>query len=380
MKIGILTQPLHSNYGGLLQAYALKEVLKDLGNETVIINRDVAAPKSWRIIASRVKHALQTKKLNRKQKLSLSQKKIIFEHTSSFIKKNIPEQSKLITSNKKMKSLNNDDYNAFIIGSDQCWRPKYSPEIRNYFLDFAKKNSKIKRISYAASFGVSDWEFSKQQTKECKKLLKNFDAISVREKSGVRLVEQYLGRKDAIHVLDPTMLLQKSHYQKIIEQEMVSESQGTLKVYVLDKTNEKEDFINLIENELALKKFEVMPNKRIQSDIVTNTNINDFQYPKPAKWLKGFQDSEFVITDSFHGTLFSIIFNVPFITIGNKGRGMARFESVLEMFNFSDRLVTDINKADLQHLLYKKIDWKFANKVLERERIKALDFLIKGLE
>lgn len=380
MKIAILTQPLHDNYGGLLQAYALKEVLKSLGHETVIINRWKKKPKKWRVIASKVKCTLQRKEFNGIQQLSISQKNIISKNTIAFREKYIPEQSRLITSNKEMKSLNNEGFDAFVVGSDQCWRPIYSPEIRNYFLDFAKKNRRIKRMSYAASFGVSDWEFSKKQTQDCKKLLKKFDAISVREKSGVNLVQQHLGRSDAIHVLDPTMLLQKENYREIIEQENLPNTQGNLKVYVLDKTNEKKEFIELIESRLGLKKFEVMPKRRLKNEKVTNGTINDFQYPSPAQWLQGFQSASFVITDSFHGTLFSILFNVPFIAIANKGRGVARFESILEMFGFSDRLVTNINEADLDSLLNTEFDWSFANQVIESKRTTSLDFIKAGLK
>lgn len=380
MKIGILTQPLHDNYGGLLQAYALKETLKGLGHEVVIVNRERVAAKRWRILASKIKHALKGKRIVHMQQLSSSQKDIISKHTKAFREKHIPEQSRLITSNKVMQQLNNECFNAYVVGSDQCWRPRYSPSLKNYFLDFAQNCTDIKRISYAASFGTADWEFTDRQTKECKALLENFDAISVREKSGAKLIQQHLGRNDAVHVLDPTMLLQKSDYQKIIEQEKVSKSAGNLKIYILDKTDEKSQLIEQVETRLGLKQFEIMPKKRMQDNTVTDSTAIDFQFPNPAQWLKGFQDAQFVITDSFHGTLFSILFNVPFIAVGNVSRGMARFESLLEMFGFTDRLVSDINQTNLDCLLNENIDWSFANLTLETERAKALNFLTSSLK
>lgn len=379
MKIAILTQPLHDNYGGLLQAYALKKLLKDLGNDVIVINRQKAT-KKWRLIASKIKHTLKGSNLPKVQSLTKAQKNIISEHTSAFREKYIPEQSHLITSNKGMKKLNEEGFDAFIVGSDQCWRPRYSPQIENFFLDFAENAPNIKRISYAASFGTSNWEFTVKQTNICKKLLGNFDAISVREKSGVKLVEQHLGRGDAIHVLDPTMLLGKEHYQQIIEQENPKASKSNLKVYVLDKTTEKNAFISDIEQRLGMKQFEVMPIKRLQGNTVTDDTAIDFQYPSPAQWLKGFEDADFVITDSFHGTVFSILFNIPFISIANVQRGAARFESILDMFGLSNRLVTDINNTNIDELLSADINWTDVNKILETERAKAIHFLTSSLK
>ena len=380
MKIGILTQPLHDNYGGLLQAYALKETLKKLGHNVVIINRVRTPSKQWRIIASKIKHTLKGSNLPKVQSLTEAQKNIISEHTSAFREKYIPEQSHLITSNKGMEKLNEEGFDAFIVGSDQCWRPRYSPQIENFFLDFAESISNIKRITYAASFGTSNWEFTVKQTNTCKKLLGNFDAISVREKSGVKLVEQHLDRSDAIHVLDPTMLLNKEHYQHIIAQENPKASKGNLKVYVLDKTTEKNAFISDVEQRLGMQKFEIMPKKRLQNNTVTNDTIIDFQYPSPVQWLKGFADAEFVITDSFHGTVYSILFNIPFISITNLHRGSARFESILGMFGLSHRLVTDINNKNIEELLNTDINWGNVNNILETEKAKSIHFLTSSLK
>lgn len=379
MKIGVLTQPLHDNYGGLLQAYALKEVLRKLGHDVVIINREKPMPKKWRLIASKVKSFLHGQRSYRKQYLSISQRKIISKNTNKFREEYIPEQSKLIISNSKMKSLNKDNFKAIIVGSDQCWRPIYSPKIENYFLDFIDNIYKIKRISYAASFGTSDWEFSAKQTRKCKKLLENFDAVSVREKSGINLVRDHLGRNDATHVLDPTMLLYKVDYEEMIEQENLHESKGDLKVYILDQTREKNELVKRIEKHLNLNAFEVMPKSRVHGNLVNNTNIRDFQYPNPIQWIKGFKDAKFVVTDSFHGTVFSIIFNVPFIAIGNKNRGIARFQSILEILDLSDRLVVNLNDLDLENLLNKDINWEAINENLESRRVESLYFLKKNI-
>lgn len=377
LKVGILTQPLQDNYGGLLQAYALKEILKNLEHEVTIINRRTPKRSQWRILASDIKQRIKRTNL---KSLSDDQVNIISKNTNIFREKYIPELSGLITSDKGMRKLNKDKFDAFIVGSDQCWRPLYSPKITNYFLDFAKNSNRVKKISYAASFGTPNWEFSKKQTRKCKKLLKKFDTVSVREKSGIELVRKNLGRDDALHVLDPTMLLTANHYRGIVQNECSNENMGSLKVYVLDKSEKKTDFINRLTEYSGLKKFEVMPQKRFKDGGITKQNIQEFQYPSPALWLKGFDSADFVITDSFHGTLFSILFNVPFITIGNNKRGIARFISILEMFSLSDRLITDVDCVDLKKIFSSEIDWKPINMKIEAERAKSLKFLTDSLE
>ncbi|MGO3184231.1 MAG: polysaccharide pyruvyl transferase family protein [Aequorivita sp.] len=375
LKIAILTQPLHDNYGGLLQAYALKEVLTTLGHEAIIIDRRGGKPKGLRKIASRIKG-----KLLGREVISKKHQDIISKETTAFREKYIPNLSEVIEDNEGMYKLNNMNFDAYIVGSDQCWRPKYSPYIRNYFLDFAKEKSNIKRLSFAASFGVSDWEFTNEETQDCKELLQRFDAISVREKSGIVLVNKYLGRNDAVHVVDPTMLLAIDYYKKIAEQEETKVSKGNLKVYVLDKSDSKMRIIRDAEKKLGLKMFEVLPKKRLGSEPVTSHNVNDFAYPSPAEWLRAYQDAKFVITDSFHGTAFSIMFNIPFISIGNPKRGMARFESLLSMFGLEDRLISDnLENVKIESLINKEINWEKVNQILDKEKAKALDFLKTNL-
>lgn len=380
LKIGVLTQPLQDNYGGLLQAYALKETLTSLGHDVVIINRQYPVSSKIRTIASVLKSKILGRPVSPQILLTKEQKDIISRQTRSFREKYIPDLSDLITDNDGMRELNNLKFNAYVVGSDQCWRPRYSPYIRNYFLDFAKDQKNIKRISYAASFGVSEWEFTEDDTRSCKELLQKFNAISVREDSAVEMIKKFLGRNDAIHVVDPTMTLSVEHYRHIAKQEETTESRGTMKVYMLDRSEEKLHLVNQIGKATSLQMFEVLPKKRLGSEAVNNANVNDFAYPNPAQWLRGYQDARFVITDSFHGTVFSILFNIPFLAIGNKNRGLARFQSLLNMFNLSDRLITDLSNFDSDTFIQKEIDWSKVNGVLDQERKKATDFLRTNLQ
>lgn len=380
MKIGILTQPLKNNYGGLLQAYALQKVLNDMGHEVWIINRTFKEPSFVRQYASLGKRIIL--KYILKKSLhpififnpTKEEQKIIATYTSQFVKKHFPHVTKKIIRNKDMIHLNREGFDAYMVGSDQVWRPRYSPCITNYFLDFVEKGTKIKRIIYAASFGVSDWEFTEEQTRDCSRLAKYFNAVSVREDSGVDLCRKYLG-VDAVHVLDPTMLLNTKDYIHLLENE--GKSSGNMMTYILDKTNEKKQMINDISKRLKLLPFSVMPNKMLTKE-TRGTEIKECIYPPVTKWLRGFIDAEFVVTDSFHGCIFSILFNKPFIVIGNPKRGMSRFNSLLKLFDLEDRLV-NVTETNYNNLFIEEINWTKVNAILMTKRKEASLFLTKYL-
>lgn len=384
MKIGILTQPLTNNYGGLLQAYALQTSLHRMGHEAWVIRRIPAKKTIIRKIGSKLKQAIIKYVFGKKsipspfkKKATISEKDrtIISQFTSRFVKECIKPITEPIESNRKLKKATKQTFNAFIVGSDQVWRLHYSPNILNYFLDFAAHYKDIKRIAYAASFGLGEWHYSKRLTKKCKYYASKFDAISVREKSAVLFCREFLD-VESEQLVDPTLLLTKYDYLELINEEIEPVNKGTLFYYILDRTETKDDIIRLSSQNLNLSPYTVMPAQNFSSE--TNCQLESCIYPPVAKWIKGFNDAEFVITDSFHGCIFSILFNKPFIAIGNSKRGLARFESLLDLFNLHDRLVID---SDLLHhnVLTKSIDWNKVNKKVEEEKKKALLFLQKNL-
>lgn len=371
-KIAILTQPLHDNYGGLLQAYALSEKLREWGNDTTIINRRAGHTN----VLKKIVVNLKQKFIGKKFVLNLSEKEIISKHTLDFRNKYFPNLTEEILGNKKMKELKARGFDTYIVGSDQCWRPQYSPYITNYFLDFLENQKNIKRIAYAASFGTSEWEYTNKKTEKCKQLAQQFDAVSVREDSGIDLCRQYLER-DALHVLDPTMLWTRKFYEEMLKKENVDKSKGNLKVYLLDKNDKKNELIKHIEEKLGLKSFEVMPRKRLGKE--KPSDPLDFQFPSPLEWLRGYQDAEFVIADSFHGTVFAILYNIPFIAIGNEKRGMARFNSLLKMFDLEKRLLTDLSIDNVDAVFKTNINWNRVNSILEEKRDLSINFLKQNL-
>lgn len=373
MKICILTQPLETNYGGLLQAYALQTVLKRLGHDVWTEDRHVR--KSFlQYIKYQLKILLGP--IRHKYVPTEYQKKIIRINTDKFIHEHIRTTEPIFSRNKS--EFMKYGFDAYVVGSDQVWRPRYSPYLPNYFLDFTC-DEVVKRLAYAASFGTDIWEFSESQTIQCSKLAKKFDAISVREDSGIKLCEEHLGVK-AEHVLDPTFLLDKTEYLKLCNCDTdvkVHERPKMLMQYVLDDTYEKKRIVESVCVALG-----------IGSDAVIKPYIGHYYYSSPSEinksilpsvqaWLKGFADADFVVTDSFHGTVFSIIFNKPFVVIPNVDRGLTRFSSLMKLFDLEDRMIISTEKvADVigQPIDYEKIQYR-----LDIERRKSIDFLTKAL-
>jgi polysaccharide pyruvyl transferase WcaK-like protein len=376
MKIGILTQPLHNNYGGLLQNFALQTTLKKLGHESQTINiknRENLKLRKYASLLKRTVLKLSGQKIRVRAWPTEEEKEIISKYTQQFIKKNITTTD-LITKKLDEKLIDKYSFDAYIVGSDQVWRPKYSPHMSTFFLDFLENNYGVKKIAFAASFGVDDWEFTEPQTKEYKRLIKLFNAISVREDTAVELCKKHFG-VDAAHMLDPTMLLARNEYISLVEKEKIEKSSGNLFTYILDSTNDKNSIIEKISNKYNLKAFSVMQPKRF-SDIDRN-GIDECVFPPVEEWIRGFMDAEFVVTDSFHGTVFSIIFNKPFISIANESRGTTRFTSLLKMFNLENRLIFSPEELNLDKV--KEIDWGNVNEILEQDKERAIFFLKRNL-
>lgn len=382
MKIGILTQQLRTNYGGLLQAYALQTVLEKEGSSVTIIRRE--EPTAFSVSRSAKAKFLVKYVINRllgRPNVPYVNKKrynIISSNTNRFIEKYLNVSKKIFYSCSELRKMHmNEQYDAYVVGSDQVWRPFYSPCITDYFLGFCKGDTKVKRISYAASFGVDVWEFNKTQEVVCKELIQQFNAVSVREMSGLELCTKYLGIS-AVHVLDPTMLLAKEEYINIVKAEGDSESSGDCFYYMLNMNDEKLRLISKISQCIGLKAFTVMPKKVVEEGVDGFDDASDdYVFPPVSQWLRAFYDARMVLTDSFHGCVFSIIFNKPFWVVGNQKRGNARFDSLLKTFNLEDRLIDvgNYSKCDFN----KEINWVEVNVLLARKQKEGLDFLRENL-
>ena len=334
MKIGILTLPPRENYGGILQCYALQTILERMGHKVTIIDEPYKAENiplyqmSLRICKRLFYKYILRRKCNIFIERDLEKSRpIILQHLERFIKQYL--HRKIYAS---IFEIEKNEFDAIIVGSDQIWRYKYCKHIDNAFLVFTG-GWNVKRIYYAASFGTDYWDYSKRDTKKCRKAITLFNAVSVREDSGVQLCKKYLNI-DAEWVVDPTMLLQKKDYEQLIDSYKTTQCKGNLFCYILDKSFDKEQLIKKVAEEKKLIPFSITdPNGNIR------TNINGLIKQPIEYWLKAFRDSEFIITDSFHACVFCIIFNKPFVVIGNFDRGMTRFESLFKRFKIQNNLL-----------------------------------------
>ncbi|WP_166332561.1 polysaccharide pyruvyl transferase family protein [Sphingobacterium chungjuense] len=379
MKIGILTLPLHTNYGGNLQAYALMSILKELGHEVYLIDRkkDRIAIKDFPITV--IKRFVGKYILRRpgielfKEYAEEQQLKILGKRTKFFLDKYVQPKTKAFYSSLMLhRNIENYQFDAIIVGSDQVWRPRYTPNIFDYFLGFLSRESSTRRIAYAASFGTDEWTFSNQETIGCAGLLQKFNYVGVREDSGVILCQDKFSTP-ATHVLDPTMLIEESYYTKLFTPSDTDKLGKKLLVYVLDENADKTRVINHIAERYNLEVSRV--NSEIENKSIP---LKNRVAPHTEEWVKGFYEASFVVADSFHACAFAIIFNKPFVIYGNPKRGLTRFTSLLKMFELEDRLIIDSSMLN-DKLMNTPINWERVNYLLNEYRINSKSFLENAL-
>ena len=374
MRIGIYTQPLRYNYGCLLQAWALQTVLRRMGHDVVTFDPCpylslprtkmpfVYAKRAIKKIYGQNVTIRREEKFNREHDLKI-------QNLKPFIEANI--QKAEFT---KVTDIKEGDFDVLMAGSDQVWRPKYNRSygrtIENAFFDFAQQWKHVKRIAYAASFGTDDWEYTNEQTTRCSELAKLFSAISVREQSGIALCKERLG-VTATHVLDPTMLLDRKNYEELIAQCPDTHSpSGNLLCYILDETEQTTNIINHIAKEKGLTPFRA--NSKVTDK---NADISEKIQPPVEQWLRNFKDAELVVTDSFHACVFSIIFGKPFVVIGNKKRGISRYESLFAMLSMDVHPIFSVEDVISMNTNYDEVYYQ-----LDKQRNKSICYLEQSLD
>lgn len=351
MKIAILTLPVYSNYGGILQCYALQTVLERMGHKVQVLKKPQYGYSYYAIYPLAVcKRLFKRFVLGKKNAIFKAPHQIVRQHTNRFIHQYIHLYIK-----KTWTAQIASHFDAIVVGSDQIWRPAYFHPIEQAFLSFLE-GCKIKRIAYAASFGMDDCqEYTSEQLQECSRLLKMFNAISVRETSGIKVCHDSFG-VNAVQMLDPTLLLSVEDYRELIKKGETYPSNGNMLVYILDRTAEKEILVNKIAKEKRLTPF-WLSNEEENESLPLEKRMKQ----PVEQWLRSFDDADFVLTDSFHGCVFSILFQKSFIAWGNNQRGITRFISLLQLFGLNSRLINSleeflINKEELlKHINYSAI-------------------------
>jgi hypothetical protein len=372
LKIGILTLPIVENYGGILQAVALYRFLYAQGHDVVLIyKKSFCNQVIWKKVIKSIllKIPFQDfKNFKADHKRTQSWKKRKAFHRP-FIEKEIFKISEDLYTKEELENFTkNENFDAVIVGSDQVWRKEYINDryYKSYFLDFIN-GAKTKKIAYAASFGKDYWE-GEGDSEDIAKLLKDFIAVSTRESSGINICKDAFDYTKAVHVLDPTMLIGKEFYQNEIikKYDGIDTNKGGLLTYVLDEAAEKKEIIEFVQKSTELKNLHHLKGFN-DSHII-------FTVPQ---WVASFANADFVVTDSFHGMVFSIIFEKDFIVIGNHDRGLDRFTSLLSLLGLENRMVFCVE--DLKDEKIGSIDYSSVNKILEQNKKSSLDFLINNL-
>ena len=377
MKIGILTLPLVDNYGGILQAYALQRFLSEAGHEVEIIHQIRPATRRSNFIhlIDKLTFGLRPIKLRNGDFIFRKKWLRLLEEVSSEPKRFIKERLQL--SEKPYVEGDLDDVNQLgfdvvVVGSDQVWRRDYVSNIQSYFLDFLD-NPQIRKVAYAVSFGTADWQYDENVTAECKVLLKSFNGVSVREKSAVSLCQKNLGITPFLAV-DPTLLVDPKDYVKLSR---AHPKERHLCSYVLDESNMLAAEVNRIADDFRLRIVSPMPKHKFTK--VGESKLNECKFGTVEDWVSAFYYADYVITDSFHGTVFSILFNKPFISYVNRQRGASRFESLLGELGLSSRMAYNLEELKSVGIDGNTIDWTAVNECLSQWRRKSRDFLIESL-
>jgi hypothetical protein len=319
-KIGIIGLPHHQNIGNILLKYSIFITLRNKGFKPYIIGKHF-----------------------KKDNITILKKLVNLRIISNF------------------SEIKEQDYNILMVNSDQTWR-KWNKDFYDIaFLKFAK-NWRVHKFVYATSIGFNKWKFNKSEENIATNLLKNFTGISVREKGLSRLIKKHLGIK-AYFVLDPTLLIDKKYYLKIIENYRYFPNLNedfilTYKLKHMKVKKKMSSFINKARKELNIK--------------IYNVDRHENQYIE--KFIYRINNCKAVITDSYHGTVFSIIFNKPFITF--KRKNDERLKSLSDLLEIKGRIVDYEDKPDLS-LLMKPLSFNTIR--LNRMKLKSLDFIKNNL-
>lgn len=362
MKVGTITYHRAVNYGAVLQAFALQKVLDklDVENEVLDYRADYIEWIYKPFCMRDRKNIKDFFKIIKGAPIKNKKRKQFFK----FIKNNIRVSKKTYT--KENLDAANNVYDLFISGSDQVFNLDCSNYDTNYLLDFVKDSNK--KTSYAASFGFD--EMPKEDVKEYKRLLSGFKSISVREAQGVKIVNEAIS-KDAMEVLDPTLLISGAEWEKITEKTRTNEK-GYILIYALLPSKTLIEFSDKLQEKTGLEIIFVKDSLTKEGHNVLSKNVKYLKDVEPFEFVNLIANAEYVITNSFHGTAFSINFNKKFFTelLAPETKVNSRLENILDMLGLRNRQLVNLDSLTLEGIDYGKV-----NKILDERRNRSIDYL-----
>lgn len=381
-KVLIRTRPLsQGNYGGILQAYAMQRVLVQLGLEPIT---DLSRGDEARISGARgtltslIKHlAVKSGRLGIARRSWVAE--ALREERDIALRAFVANRIKSAILYDSAGEINVgllDNMDLFLVGSDQVWRSAYG-RVPTYLFDFVPAEDQRPRIAYAGSFGTDDLsEYTPELLRTTRELAQCFRAISVREASGVDICSSQWGMP-ATHVLDPTMLLTADDYAELTVSTSFESGSGFVS-YVLDQAPQVDVLVQRVALHFGSSLRPLLPP---DPPNLTAYRRSPKTYSRPSveQWVAAIAGADFLITDSFHGTVFAILHSIPFVTVANRERGAARFQSLLELFGLEDRL-QEPGQVVSTRLLDHAPDWDRVEAKLVAERTKSFDFLRYALD
>lgn len=366
--IGIQTPHYAPNYGAQLQAFALGLAIKDIGYPIEYINR---RPAFDGIFKNCIAEFLHTIELKTRLKGFLA-----------FEKQYLQPQTKALFTNEDYSKLETNRYKAIVVGSDQIWRDDYfysSFEYSPYL--YYVPNGETKKIAYAASFGKDSCNHPLKRQNKITGFMKDFHAISVRENSGVNILKETFGINNGVWVADPTLLHTGQSY---IDYFNLSYKQPqNLVTYLLGRDDGKMKKVKAISEDLNVNKVDIY-----KSDSFRFVNhrirvfLNRFKsVPSVFAWLDLILNAKYVLTDSFHGMVFCILFHKQFVVLNNEKGGTERYISLLGKIGLEDRLLAwNTDNKTIQHKMLEPIDYISADIKLNEFRLFSKNFLIDALK
>ena len=428
MKVAIFTLPLVNNYGGILQAYALQRALESYGFDAPVVNLKIRQ----RGFFSRdyLKFLLAKLIYFKKYKNAEFSTLRYYTDTQRFIAQNIETTREIYSPTALKRLFEQEKFGACVLGSDQVFNPPYFDAFENDFsLGFAPHD--CIKIAYAASFGGESFKGARDLELHKANLAK-FKAISVRERNATALCESVFGISGVAFVLDPTLLAGREVFEKFISSAANSVKPGGAELAQRDTENcaEADDVqiaicaasqetkaakigaaaqnLNGTAADIADTAFSaqdagenavcaantaqkgqifayILDQNERKSEILKSVSereglgvreVNDkANRVSIEEWLSLIAGAQLVITDSFHGCAFSILFNKPFFAFINENRGSSRFYSLFESFELQDRVIKSASDVSLS----KQVDWARVNEILSRRREASREFLISNL-
>lgn len=355
MKIGILTYHDTTNYGAVLQEYALAKTINGFGYDCEVIQYKCEA------VENREKlfdfNNISLKKIIKFIILGRSNRDK-YKEFKNFTTKNIKESREIYTKQNISESVR--IYDKFIVGSDQVWNTQLSGNDMTFFLEFCSDQKK--KYSYAASFGLSNLI---EETKEpIKKMLSDFSKITVRENEGAKIIKDLIGGDVAV-VLDPTFLVNKNQWKSLSEVGRYKIEKKYILLYLIQDKKKTLEYARKLANKVG---YEIV---YINISPYTEKGMKNVRDASPTEFLELLKNASFVITGSYHGVVLSINMNINFIfeVKNSAGNYNSRINTVIKLFNLESR------KINFSTFEYEEIDYDKINAIIEHEREKSLNIL-----